>query len=279
MIRHISPSVKSNNGVFIPQIGFGTAWISNDEGKTIDVILKALEAGYRHFDTAANYHNESAVGKAIQQSGIPREDIFIATKIWNDDVRKEWFAAALDESLEKLGMDYVDMYMLHWPVPMKYVKAWKGMEKLYETKKVKSIGVCNFTINQLQELRKISDILPVVNQFEFNPRFAQPELREYCDSNNIACEAFAPLGTGFYVNDVALQNIGEKHGKTFAQVVLRWDIQKGMITIPKASHDEYIYSNIDIFDFELDSQDIAEIDAMDIGRATFEFGTPDCFDF
>jgi diketogulonate reductase-like aldo/keto reductase len=277
MARSIASTITLNNGVKIPQLGFGTALISEDQGKNVDVILKAIQAGYRHIDTASKYENEEAVGKAVKQSGILRSEFFITTKIWNEDMRKNRFREAFDESLKKLDMDYVDMYMIHWPVPLKYVKTWKELEKIYEAKQTRVIAVSNFNIQQLEDLRATSDIVPAVNQCEFHPRFSQPQLREYCKSRGIMCQAFKPLGQGTYVNDEKLKAIGKKYNKNFAQVLIRWHLQSGIIAIPKAAHDAYIKSNVDVFDFELDTQDMMDIDAMNIGRSTGG-STPTCFD-
>ncbi len=278
MRRTLQSTITLNNGVKIPQLGFGTALISNDEGATINVVLQAIEAGYRHLDTAMIYHNEEAVGKAVRQSGIDREEFFITTKLWNEDMRQNRQSEAFEESLEKLQMDYVDMYMIHWPVPQKYIKSWKILEGIYFNKRARVIGVSNFTVNQLEDLHMTSDVIPAVNQCEFHPRFARPVLREYCKKNNIAFEAYKPLGQGVYKDNPVLAEIGEKHGKSFAQVLIRWDLQHGVITIPKSAHEKYIESNLDVFDFELDSEEMAIIDAMDINRSTGT-STADCFDF
>ncbi|MDR1288296.1 MAG: aldo/keto reductase [Treponema sp.] len=198
--------------------------------------------------------------------------------MWNEDMRKDRFMDAFNESLDRLKMDYVDMYMLHWPVPMKYVKSWKAMEKIYETKKARAIGVSNFNIQQLEDLRAISDIIPAVNQCEFHPFFYQPELRRYCWNHGIACEAYKPLGQGFYLDNEKLAGIARKYDKTITQILIRWHLQSGIIAIPKATHNEYIRANIEVFDFELESQDMFEINAMDTGRSTNDC-TPACFDF
>lgn len=278
MKRSIQSTITLNNGVQIPQLGFGTALISEDEGKTVDVILQAIEAGYRHLDTATVYYNEAAVGKAVKQSGIPREEFFITTKLWNEDIRQGRMAEAFEESLEKLQMDYVDLYMVHWPIHNKYVKSWKTLEKIYADQRARAIGVSNFSIRQLEDLRMTSEIVPAVNQCEFHPRFMRNELREYCRKHGIAFEAFKPLGQGAYVNDPVLQRIAEKNGKSFAQALIRWHLQHGIIAIPKSAHEKYIRANMDVFDFELDSQEMAEIDAMNVERGTSDC-TSDCFDF
>lgn len=278
MKRSIQSTLVLNNGVEIPQLGFGTALISKDEGKTVEVILEAIEAGYRHFDTAMVYYNEGAVGKAVRQSGIPREEFFITTKLWNEDMRQNRMREAFEESLERLGMDYVDMYMIHWPVPLRYVKAWAILSEIYESRRARVIGVSNFLIHHLEDLRQTSDIVPAVNQVEFNPRFMQPELHAYCKRHGIFFEALKPLGQGAYVGDPVLEKIARANGKSFAQVLIRWHLQHGIIAIPKASSRQRIRENCDVFDFELDSQEMSVIDAMHTGRSTSTC-TPDCFDF
>lgn len=278
MKRTLNSCITLNNGVKIPQLGFGTALISEDEGKTVDVILQAIDAGYRHLDTAMVYHNERAVGKAVKQSGIPREEFFITTKLWNEDMRKDRQRKAFEESLEKLDMDYVDLYLLHWPIPQKYIKSWAVLEEIYREGKARAVGVSNFTIAQLEDLRMTTDLTPAVNQCECHPTFFRPELREYCKKRGIAFEAFKPLGQGAYVNHPLLREIAEKNGKSFAQVLIRWHLQHGTIIIPKATHEKYIKANRDVFDFELDSEEMRLIDDLDRNRSTSNC-TSNCFDF
>lgn len=278
MRRSINTAVTLNNGVRMPQLGFGTALISEDEGKTVEVILQALAAGYRHLDTAMVYYNEKAVGKAVRQSGIPREEIFITTKMWNTDLRADRYREAFEESLEKLQMDYVDLYMIHWPVPGKYIKAWKEMEKIYAEKKARALGVSAFNAFQIEQLLMCSDIIPAVNQVECNPRFARVELYRFCRAHGIFLEAFRPLGQGAYLDDPVLAEIAEKHGKNRMQVIIRWHLQRGVIAIPKSAHAEYIRANADVFDFELDTDDMNRIAAMNIERGTSTC-TSACFDF
>ncbi len=278
MKRSLQSCLTLNNGVRIPQLGFGTALISEDEGKTIDVILQAIEAGYRHLDTATVYYNEAAVGKAVKQSGIPREEFFITTKLWNTDMRQDRQMEAFQESLDKLQTDYVDMYLIHWPIPQKYIKSWKVLEKIYAAGKARTIGVSNFTIAQLEDLKTTSDITPAVNQCECHPAFMRKELRDYCEKRGIAFEAFKPLGQGAYVGNAILEEIARKNGKSFAQVLIRWHLQHGTIIIPKATHANYIKANRDVFDFELDSEEMRLIDAMNRERSTGDC-TSDCFDF
>ncbi len=278
MKREILSCLTLNNGVRIPQLGFGTALISEDEGKTVDVILQAIEAGYRHLDTAMVYYNETAVGKAVRQSGIPREEFFITTKLWNTDMRADRQAEAFAESLERLEMEYVDLYLIHWPVPQKYIKSWRILEEIYRQKKARAIGVSNFTIPLLEDLKQVADVIPAVNQCESHPACMRRELRDYCEKQGIAFEAFKPLGQGAYVGNPVLEEIARKNGKSFAQIIIRWHLQHGIIIIPKATHTEYIQANRDVFDFELDSEEMRMIDSMNKERSTSDC-TADCFDF
>ena len=278
MFRSLQSVITLNNGVKIPQLGFGTALISEDEGKTVDVILQAIEAGYRHLDTAMVYYNEAAVGKAVRQSGIPREEFFITTKMWNEDLRQDRYREAFEESLEKLQMDYVDMYMIHWPVPNKYIKAWKEMEKIYAEKKARVLGVSAFNAFQIEQLLMCSDIVPAVCQVECNPRFARTALRRFCKEKGIMLQAFRPLGQGAYAGDAVLGKIAEKHGKSIPQVIIRWHLQRGVIAIPKSAHADRIRENADVFDFELDTDDMLAIAAMNVERGTCA-ETSACFDF
>ncbi len=279
MRRNINSVVTLNNGLKIPQLGFGTALISeDDEQKTIDVILTAIDAGYRHFDTASKYGSEAALGKAIKQSGIKREDFFITTKIWNDDLRIDRYTDAFYESLEKLQTDYVDMYMIHWPVPNKYVRAYMELLPLYEKKLMHSIGVSCFSENQIEQILMCTDIVPVINQVECNPMFAREALFSYCKSRGIMMQACRPLGQGAYLSDSTLGAIAKKHDKSIVQVILRWHMQRGVIAIPKSAREQYIRSNADIFDFELDTDDEFAIAGMNIERGTSPY-TSECFDF
>lgn len=278
MYRSINSVVTLNNGVQIPQLGFGTALISKDEGKTVDVILQAIEAGYRHLDTAMVYYNEAAVGEAVRQSGIPREEFFITTKMWNEDLRQDRYREAFEESMEKLQMDYVDMYMVHWPVPNKYIKAWKEMEKIYSEKRARVLGLSAFNAFQIDQVLMCADVQPAVLQIECNPRFSRPDLFQYCKEHGIAMQAFKPLGQGAYMGDEVLAEIGKKHGKTVPQVIIRWHLQRGVIAIPKSAHKERIIENANVFDFELDTDDMNRIEAMNINKSTSN-NTAACFDF
>lgn len=261
------PTVKLNNGITMPQIGLGT-WLTKDGPEVEQAVIAALKCGYRLIDTAKYYGNEESIGRAIKASGIKREDIFITTKLWNADQGYEPTLKAFKKSLERLGVDYIDLYLIHWPMPKvgKYVETWKAFEKLYADKKIRAIGVSNFTIETLQKLMDSAEIMPVINQIELHPKFAQHEMREFCKQHDIQVESYSPLmHGGDILSDNAIQRIADKYHKTIAQVVLRWHIQSGLVVIPKSVNPDRIRENIDIFDFKLDDSDMRKIDMMDAG--------------
>jgi len=252
---------KLNNGVEIPVIGLGVYKV--DEGETVyDTVRSALEIGYRHIDTASLYKNEEGVGRAIADSGIPREDIFVTTKVWNDEQGYDETLAAFERSLERLNMDYVDLYLVHWPVPGKYKETWKALEKIYEDKRAHAIGVSNFHPHHLDDLMKDATIKPVINQIELHPQLSQVEVREYCQEHHIAVEAWAPIGKASYLDHPVLEELAEKYQKTAAQIIIRWDYQNDIITIPKSVRASRQKENADIFDFELSEADMAKIEEM-----------------
>jgi 2,5-diketo-D-gluconate reductase A len=261
----MQPLITLNNGVQMPQLGLGV-WQAKDGQEVETAVLSALKSGYRLIDTAAVYGNESGVGRAIAESGIPREEIFVTTKVWNADQGYDETMSAFDKSLERLGMDYVDLYLIHWPVPAKdkYIDTWRALEKLYSNGKVRAIGVSNFTVEYLERLMDESTVTPAVNQIELHPLLSQKELRAFCDQHGIAVESYSPLGGtgGSLLDEPTLKTIGDRYGKSPAQVVLRWHIQNGLIVIPKSVTPERIAQNIDIFNFELSADDIATIDAL-----------------
>ncbi len=275
-ITDIKGTVRLSNGVQMPYFGLGV-FRTAEGNDTINSIHWALEAGYRHIDTASMYMNEKSVGEAIRSSNVPREQIFITTKVWNSDQGFQKTIDAFNASLDKLKMDYIDLYLIHWPVKNKYIETWEALEELYQKKRVRSIGVSNFLEHHLISLVERKGLVPMVNQVEFHPYLIQPNLLTYCQSRNIQFEAWSPLIKG-QVNDIELiKEIGQKYGKTPVQVVLRWDLQKGVITIPKSIHKERIISNATIFDFELSSEDIQAIDTLD---KNYRLGAhPDTFDF
>ncbi|WP_127360858.1 aldo/keto reductase [Actinacidiphila soli] len=272
------PFITLNNGVQMPQLGFGVWQVPDDEARA--AVKTALEAGYRSIDTAAIYANEKGTGQAIADAGLPRDELFVTTKLWNAEHGYDSTLRAFDASLERLGLEYVDLYLIHWPVPSRalYLDTWRAFEKLYADGRTKAIGVSNFPVAQLQEVLDEGSVVPAVNQIELHPNLPQAELRAFHAAHGIATEAWSPLGSGRgLLEDPALAAIATKHGETPAQVVLRWHIQIGDIVIPKSVTPSRIRENIDVFDFELDADDLAAIDALDNGTrlgpdpATFNY--------
>jgi diketogulonate reductase-like aldo/keto reductase len=263
----IIPAIALNNGVTIPQFGLGV-WRVKDGQEVIDSVSHALQRGYRLIDTAAMYGNERGVGQAIQESAVAREEVFVTTKLWNDSHDYDTALRAFDSSLDKLGLDYLDLYLVHWPVPAqaKFTEAWRALERLYDDKRVRAIGVCNFKPPHLEQLLSSANIVPAVNQVELHPRLQQHEIREFCKQYDIAIESWSPLMRGgeLLANE-GLQQIAAKYEKSTAQVILRWHIDSGFIVIPKSSHAKRIDENYDIFDFELDDHDMAVIAELDDG--------------
>lgn len=271
-------TLTMNNGVQIPQLGLGV--FQTPDGKaTSQAVTWALQAGYRHIDTAMIYGNEESVGQGIRDSGLKRRDVFLTTKLWNDDIRSGRAKEAFEESLDRLGTDYVDLYLIHWPA-QGWQQAWQDMEELYRQRRVRAIGVCNFQQHHLEELHSISSTKPAVNQIESSPQFVNQELIDYCHGElRIDVEAYSPLGGtgGSVLSDPRLESISRRVGRSPAQVVLRWHMQRGLIVIPKSTHQERIEQNAQVFDFTLDEDDMKAISAMDSGiRAGAD---PDNFDF
>lgn len=259
--------VTLNNGLKMPQLGFGVWQVEDNEAAS--AVEKAIQTGYRSIDTAMIYKNENGVGQGIKNSGIKREDLFITTKVWNADQGYDNTIRAFDESLERLGMDYVDLYLIHWPTPEfdDYVDTYKAMEKLYNDGKVKAIGVCNFDVDHLQRLLDECDVKPVLNQIECHPYLAQKEVKEFCAKHDIFVEAWSPLMQGGDVlKDEVVQSIAKKHSKTPAQVVLRWHLDNHSIVIPKSVTPSRIEENFDVFDFELNTEDMQKLNELDRGE-------------
>ncbi|MFQ6855656.1 aldo/keto reductase [Streptomyces sp. 35M1] len=262
------PTVTLNNGVTIPQLGFGVFQVPDDE--TTAAVSAALEAGYRSIDTAAIYGNEVGVGRALAASGIPREELFVTTKLWNADQGYEATLAAFDASLAKLGLDHVDLYLIHWPTPAHdlYPESWRALEKLAADGRIRAAGVSNFQPAHLSRLLETGTLVPAVNQIELHPGLQQSELRAFHAGHGIATEAWSPLAQGTLLKEEALVSIAERHGKSPAQVVLRWHLQLGNIVIPKSVTPERIRQNIDVFDFELSAADLDAVAALDRGMRT-----------
>lgn len=251
---------KLSNGVNMPSIGFGTYKLG-EEQDVIDRVKLALKIGYRQIDTASFYGNEEGVGKGIAQSGVDRKDIFIVTKLWNDDHGYEETINAFNKSIKKLGVDYLDLYLIHWPNKLNS-ETWRAFEDLYKEGKVRAIGVCNFKIGHLEELKKIAKIMPMVNQIEIHPCKTQKDIIEYCTENNIQVVAWGPIMRGKIFSLPLMLDLAEKYNKSIAQITLRWHIQNGVIPIPKSSNEERIKANIDIFDFNLSNEDMKKIDSL-----------------
>lgn len=257
------------DGNKIPVIGFGT-WQAENGDIAKQAVKSALESGYRHIDTAMIYGNETSVGEAIKESGIPRDELFVTTKLWNHDHSYDKAKQAINESLERLGLDYLDLYLIHWPNPIDYREnwkeanagAWKAMEEAVDEGKIKSIGVSNFLIHHLKALEETAVIQPVINQIYLNPSDQQHEIVDYCRNKGIILEAYSPLGTGDIFKLKELEEIAETHNKTVAQVVLRWSLQKGFLPLPKSVTPSRIKENIELFDFELSEFDMGLIDAL-----------------
>ena len=260
-----TPTIRLNNGVEIPQLGFGVFKVPNEE--TAQAVQTALDAGYRSIDTAAIYRNEAGVGEALARTDVPRDDIFVTSKVWNTDQGYDSTLAAFDQTMTKLGLDVLDLYLIHWPTPARnlFPETWKALEQIHKDGRVRAIGVSNFRIEDLQVLLDQSDVVPAVNQIELHPSFAQPELRAFHAEHGIATEAWGPLGQGKDIHDTVINEIAARRHKTPAQVILRWHTQIGNIAIPKSVDPERIAANLDIFGFELDKSDLDAINGLDTG--------------
>jgi 2,5-diketo-D-gluconate reductase A len=272
------PDLTLNNGQQIPQLGFGVFLIEPQD--TVSAVSTALQAGYRHIDTAEMYGNEKEVGEAIRQSGLERDEIFVTSKLSNDAHRPDDAREAFDGSLKALGLDYLDLFLIHWPLPTRYdgdfVSTWSTLTEFYRDGRARSIGVSNFQPHHLRRLHAESEIIPAVNQIEVNPYLTQDEVRGFCAEHQIAVEAWSPLGRGNVLSDNAIAAIAQRAAKTPAQVVLRWHIQRGDIIFPKSVTPDRIRENIDIFDFELSAAEVETISALNRNERTGP--DPDTFD-
>ena len=280
MKRNLQSTVKLHNGVEMPQFGLGVFKVE-DGTEVIDSVKTAIKNGYRSIDTAAAYKNEEGVGKAIKEAlvenNLKREDLFITTKVWNSDQGYESTLSAFETSLKKLGLDYLDLYLIHWPVEGKYKDTWHALEKLYKDKKVRAIGVSNFQVHHLKDVMISAEVKPMVNQVEYHPKLSQVELNAYCRSESIQLEAWSPLMQGELLEDETLMNIAKAHSKSVAQVILRWDIQNNVVTIPKSTKEKRIIENSSIFDFELTDDEMKTINELNEDHRVGP--DPDNFDF
>ncbi|NHN30426.1 aldo/keto reductase [Paenibacillus sp. S3N08] len=275
MSKQSTVSIELHNGVTMPQLGFGV-WKTKPGNEVINAVKSAIEAGYRSIDTAAAYDNEEGVGTAIKECGIDREQLFITTKVWNASQGYDSTLKAFEESRKKLGIDIIDLYLIHWPVKGKYKETWRALEQLYKDGAVRAIGVSNFQVHHLEDVIAGSEIVPMVNQIELHPRLSQLELRSFCQANRIQVEAWSPLMQG-NLDLPVLAKLAAKHGKTPAQVILRWSLQNGIVVIPKSITPARIQENAAIFDFTLSAEDISELDAL---NENHRFGAdPDNFNF
>lgn len=280
MMNHIQDTVALHNGVNMPGLGLGVFKV--EEGPVLVQAIKAAVAhGYRSIDTAAIYENERSVGQgiheALKESSLSREHLFVTSKVWNADLGYEQTLAAYEASLEKLGLDYLDLYLIHWPVKGKYKEAWRALEALYRDGRVKAIGVSNFQIHHLEDLMSEAQIKPMINQVEFHPRLTQKELLRFTKEQGIQLEAWSPLMQGELLDNPLLLELAAKYGKSVAQIILRWDIQHGVITIPKSTKEHRIIENAAIFDFELSQEDMERIDGLNQNRRVGP--DPDNFNF
>lgn len=273
----IQSTITLNNGTVIPQVGLGV-FQTPDGDTTVNAVQTALENGYRHIDTAMIYRNEASVGEGIRRAGLPRGDFFVTTKLWNDDIRAHRGKDAFQESLDRLGLDYVDLYLIHWPADG-WQQAWDDLQEIYASGRAKAIGVSNFQKHHIDELLANSDVLPAVDQIESSPQFTNHELIGQLRSKGIVAEAWSPLGGtgGNLLGSPVLAEIGAKYGKSAAQVVIRWHIQRGVVVLPKSTHAERIKQNFDVFDFNLTSEDMTAITALNTSKRNG--ADPDNFDF
>ena len=274
-LQGLADTAVLHNGVHMPRLGLGVFKVS--EGEEVEkAVAAAIEAGYRSIDTAKAYNNEEGVGRAIAACGVRREELFVTTKVWNSDQGYESTLQAFEQSRKRLGLDVIDLYLVHWPVKGKYMETYRALEKLYKDGAVRAIGVSNFQIHHLNDVLGAFEVKPMVNQVEYHPLLSQVELREFCERNAIQLEAWSPLMQG-NLDMPDIRALAEKHGKTAAQIVLRWDLQHGVVTIPKSTNERRIRENADVFDFELSADDMQRLDGLNRNR---RFGSdPDNFNF
>ncbi|MGG5790786.1 aldo/keto reductase [Bacillus pretiosus] len=279
-MKNLQSTTTLHNGVEMPWFGLGVFKVE-DGPELVEAVKSAIKAGYRSIDTAAIYGNEKAVGEGIRagikEAGITREDLFITSKVWNSDQGYETTLAAYEESLKKLELDYLDLYLVHWPVEGKYKDTWRALETLYKEERVRAIGVSNFQIHHLKDVLAGAEMKPMINQVEYHPRLTQKELQAFCKEQGIQMEAWSPLMQGQLLDNETLQEIADKYDKTTAQIILRWDLQNEVVTIPKSTKEHRIIANAHIFNFELTQEDMEKIDALNENHRVGP--DPDNFDF
>ncbi|WP_209368313.1 aldo/keto reductase [Priestia megaterium] len=275
-MENLQSTTTLANGVKMPWLGLGVYKVEDGQ-EVVDSVKYAIKAGYKSIDTAKIYENEEGVGKAIKESGVSREELFVTSKVWNADQGYDTTLQAFETSLNKLGLEYLDLYLIHWPVEGKYKDTWKALEKLYKDGKIRAIGVSNFQVHHLEDLIADAEVKPMVNQIEFHPLLTQIEVREYCKKQGIQVEAWSPLAQGELLDNEVLTRIAEKHGKSTAQVILRWDLQNEVVTIPKSTKEHRIIQNADVFDFELNAEEVEKINALNQNHRVGP--DPDNFDF
>lgn len=275
-MENLQSTTTLANGVKMPWLGLGVYKVEDGQ-EVVDSVKYAIKAGYKSIDTAKIYENEEGVGQAIKESGVSREELFVTSKVWNADQGYDTTIQAFETSLNKLGLEYLDLYLIHWPVEGKYKDTWKALEKLYKDGKIRAIGVSNFQVHHLEDLIAGAEVKPMVNQIEFHPLLTQTEVREYCKKQEIQVEAWSPLAQGELLDNEVLAQIAEKHGKSTAQVILRWDLQNEVVTIPKSTKEQRIIQNADVFDFELNAEEVEKINALNQNHRVGP--DPDNFDF
>ncbi|MGG3470299.1 aldo/keto reductase [Neobacillus pocheonensis] len=261
MPTSLKDTTTLHNGVEMPWFGLGVFKVK-EGSEVIESVKAAIKNGYKSIDTAAIYQNEEGVGQGIREAGVPREELFITSKVWNSDQGYDSTLQAYETSLKKLGLDYLDLYLIHWPGKTKYKETWKALEKLYKDGRVRAIGVSNFKVHHLEELLKDAEIKPMVNQVEYHPHLTQKELLAFCQKEGIQLEAWSPLKQGQLLNEPVITEVAAKYGKSAAQVILRWDLQNKVVTIPKSIKEQRIIENADIFDFELTPEEMEKIDGL-----------------
>ncbi|YCA44224.1 aldo/keto reductase [Bacillus sp. JZ8] len=276
MTNSLQSTTTLHNGIEMPWFGLGVFKVE-DGSEVIESVKSAIKAGYISIDTAAVYGNEEGVGKGIADSGVDRKRLFVTSKVWNSDQGYESTLKAFDTTLEKLGLEYLDLYLIHWPVEGKYKETWKALEKLYKDGRIRAIGVSNFQIHHLEDLLTDAEIVPMVNQVEYHPHLTQKELQAFCKDKGIQLEAWSPLKQGELLQDETITRIADKYNKSAAQVILRWDLQNEVVTIPKSTKEHRIIQNADIFDFQLTKEEMNEINALNKNERVGP--DPDNFDF